>query len=63
MPDGTFFISDEYGPYIYRFSAEGRMLSAIRPPDAFIPMRNGKQNFSSNNPGPGAQAPSPKSLA
>jgi hypothetical protein len=60
MPDGTFFISDEYGPYIYRFSAKGRMLSAIRPPDAFIPMRNGKQNFSSNNPGPGAQAPSPK---
>jgi hypothetical protein len=60
MPDGTFFVSDEYGPYIYRFSAEGRMISAIRPPDAFIPMRNGKQNFSSNNPGPGAQAPSPK---
>jgi hypothetical protein len=60
MPDGTFFISDEYGPYVYRFSAEGRMLSAIRPPDAFIPMRNGKQNFSSNNPGPAAQAPSPK---
>jgi len=60
MPDGSFFISDEYGPYIYRFSAKGRMLSAIRPPDAFIPMRNGTQNFSSNNPGPGAQAPSPK---
>jgi len=60
MPDGTFFISDEYGPYIYRFSARGRMLSAIRPPDAFIPMRNGKQNFSSNNPGPGGQVPSPK---
>jgi hypothetical protein len=60
MPDGTFFISDEYGPYIYRFSAEGRMLSAIRPPDAFIPMRKGKQNFSSNNPGPGAEAPDPK---
>jgi hypothetical protein len=60
MPDGSFFISDEYGPYIYRFSAAGRMLSAIRPPDAFIPMRDGKQNFSSNNPGPGAQAPKPK---
>ena len=37
MPDGSFFVSDEYGPYIYRFSADGRMLSAIRPPDAFIP--------------------------
>jgi hypothetical protein len=60
MPDGTFFVSDKYGPYIYRFTAGGRLLSAIRPPDAFIPMRNGKQNFSSNNPGPGAEAPKPK---
>ena len=60
MPDGTFFISDEYGPYIYRFSAEGRMLSAIRPPDAFIPMRKSKQHFSSNNPGPGAEPLDPK---
>jgi hypothetical protein len=60
MPDGSFFISDEYGPYIYRFSAEGRMLSAIRPPDAFIPRRNGKDHFSSNNPGPGAAAPQPE---
>jgi hypothetical protein len=60
MPDGSFFISDEYGPYIYRFSAEGRMLSAIRPPDAFIPQRNGKDHFSSNNPGPGADVPKPE---
>ncbi len=53
MSDGSFFVSDEYGPYIYRFSADGRMLSAIRPPEAFIPKRNGKDSFSSNNPGPG----------
>jgi hypothetical protein len=53
MSDGSYFISDEYGPYIYHFSADGRMLSAIRPPEAFIPMRNGKNSFSSNNPGPG----------
>ncbi len=59
LPDGSFFISDEYGPYIYRFSATGKMLSAIRPPEALIPMRNGVQDFSSNNPGPGAQAPKP----
>jgi hypothetical protein len=59
MPDGSFFVSDEYGPYIYRFTADGRMMSAIRPPDAFIPMRNGKENFSSNNPGPGAEKPKP----
>lgn len=59
LPNGQFFISDEYGPYIYRFSAAGRMLGAIRPPDALIPMRNGKESFSSNNPGPGAEAPRP----
>jgi hypothetical protein len=59
LRDGGFFISDEYGPYIYRFSAHGRMLAAIRPPDAFIPRRNGRDNFSSNNPGPGAAAPEP----
>jgi len=59
LPDGSFFISDEYGPYVYRFSAAGKMLSAIRPPEALIPMRGGVQNFSSNNPGPGMAAPKP----
>ena len=59
LRDGSFFISDEYGPYVYRFSAEGRMLSAIRPPEAFIPKRNGKEDFASNNPGPGEKAPVP----
>ncbi len=59
MPDGSFFVGDEYGPYVYRFADDGHMLSAIRPPDAFIPKRNGKDNFSSNNPGPGAEAPTP----
>jgi hypothetical protein len=58
-PDGSFFVSDEYGPYIYRFSPQGRMLGAIRPPDAFIPRRNGADHFSSNNPGPGQSAPVP----
>ena len=60
LPDGSFFIGDEYGPYIYRFSASGQMLSAIRPPAALIPMRNGKEDFSSNNPGPGGKKPSPE---
>jgi hypothetical protein len=52
---GGFWVSDEYGPYIYRYDAKGRMTGAIRPPDAFIPMRDGKQNFSSNNPPAGTQ--------
>jgi hypothetical protein len=57
--DGSFFVSDEYGPYIYRFSAQGRLIGAIRPPDAFIPRRNGADHFSSNNPRTGESAPVP----
>ncbi|KAA1176863.1 esterase-like activity of phytase family protein [Rhizobium tropici] len=60
LPDGTMFISDEYGPYIYRFAADGRMMSATPPPAALLPMRNGAVNFASNNPGPGESAPDPK---
>src|SRR6266545_6568267 len=60
LPDGSFFIGDEYGPYIYRFSAAGRMLAAIRPPEAFIPKRKGRDHFSSRNPGPSAAAPDPR---
>lgn len=60
LPDGSMFISDEYGPYIYRFSADGRMMSATPPPAALIPMRHGAANFASNNPGPGESAPDPK---
>jgi hypothetical protein len=59
LPDGSFFIGDEYGPYVYRFAPTGRLLAAIRPPEAFLPKRKGKDQFSSNNPGPGAKAPEP----
>jgi hypothetical protein len=59
MTDGTFYISDEYGPYIYRFSADGHLIAAIRPPEAFIPKRSGKDSFSSNNPGFGQGSPEP----
>ncbi|MDB5740008.1 MAG: uncharacterized protein JWP16_1048, partial [Alphaproteobacteria bacterium] len=52
---GGFWIGEEYGPYVYRYDAGGRMTGAIRPPDAFIPMRAGKENFSSNNPPRGTQ--------
>ncbi|MCK0197617.1 esterase-like activity of phytase family protein [Ancylobacter sp. 6x-1] len=60
LPDGSLMISDEYGPAIYHFSAEGKMLSATLPPQAFLPMRKGKLDFSSDNPGPGAPHPDPK---
>ena len=48
--DGSFWVSDEYGPYIYKFSPEGKMLQAIQPPNAFLPRRNGSISFASNDP-------------
>ena len=47
--DGTFWVSDEYGDYTYNFSPTGLMIGAIRPPDAFIPQRNGNQSFSADS--------------
>ncbi|CAJ2504837.1 Uu.00g122310.m01.CDS01 [Anthostomella pinea] len=48
--DGTFWVSDEYGPYIYLFAADGKMLAAISPPAAILPMRNGTISFSADSP-------------
>ncbi|KAK4900705.1 hypothetical protein LTR27_002421 [Elasticomyces elasticus] len=48
--DGSFWVSDEYGPYIYHFSATGSMIGAIRPPDAIIPLRNSSESFSADSP-------------
>lgn len=49
-PDGSFYVSDEYGPYIYQFSASGKMIQAIRPPNAYIPLRNETESFSADSP-------------
>ncbi|EXJ85504.1 hypothetical protein A1O1_05868 [Capronia coronata CBS 617.96] len=49
-PDGSFWVSDEYGPFIYHFAPSGRMLSAIQPPPALIPERNGTESFSAASP-------------
>ena len=57
--DGTHWVSDEYGPYLYKFSREGKMLAAIRPPEAFIPKRHGADSFAANSPGRGQPAPDP----
>ena len=44
--NGTgFWVSDEYGPYIYRFDSKGKMDLAVRPPEAYIPKRNGTQRY------------------
>ena len=45
-----FWVSDEYGPYIYHFDRSGRMKGAIRPPQAIIPQRNGTDSFNANSP-------------
>ncbi|KIV89280.1 hypothetical protein PV10_08858 [Exophiala mesophila] len=47
--DKSFWVSDEYGPYIYHFSPEGQLISAIRPPPAVIPQRNNSDSFSANS--------------
>ena len=60
LADGSFLIGDEYGPYVYRFSATGQLVNAIRPPEAIIPKRQGRDNFSSNNPAAGASPPEPR---
>ncbi|KAF4556109.1 Hypothetical protein D9617_1g079840 [Elsinoe fawcettii] len=46
--DGFFWVSDEYGPFVYRFDKKGKMVSAIKPPGAFIPQRNGTTSYNSN---------------
>ena len=48
--DGSMWISDEYGPSVYHFDDKGKMIGAIRPPDAFIPLRNGSVSFSADSP-------------
>ncbi|KAJ5153102.1 uncharacterized protein N7482_009580 [Penicillium canariense] len=47
--DGGFWVSDEYGPYIYKFSASGRMEHAIQPPQAYLPRRNNTLSFSADS--------------
>jgi len=39
--DGSFWVSDEYGPYVYKFDPTGKMTLAIAPPDAILPLRQG----------------------
>ena len=48
--DGSVWVGDEYGPYIYHFDAHGRMAAVIRPPEAFIATRKGTESFSANKP-------------
>jgi hypothetical protein len=47
--DGTFFVSDEFGPNIYACAPDGRMTGVIVPPDAFTPHCDGDICFSSRD--------------
>jgi hypothetical protein len=37
MPDGTFWVSDEYGPFITHFDRDGRQLQRLSPFDGSLP--------------------------
>lgn len=50
MSDGTMYVSDEYGDYIYHFTADGQLITAIPPPKPFIPLRNGSVSYSAASP-------------
>ncbi|WP_219993643.1 esterase-like activity of phytase family protein [Asticcacaulis tiandongensis] len=47
LPDGSFYISDEYAAGIYLFDATGRQTGAIQTVPALMPMTDGKLNFNS----------------
>ncbi|KAG6807694.1 hypothetical protein H0H93_001205, partial [Arthromyces matolae] len=48
--DGTFWISDEYGPYIYKYTSDGQLIQTIQPPDAILPLdKNGNLYFTSED--------------
>jgi hypothetical protein len=37
LADGTWYVSDEYGPFIYHFDSLGVLLNVLAPPDAYLP--------------------------
>ncbi|HVV07796.1 esterase-like activity of phytase family protein [Amycolatopsis sp.] len=37
LPDGTFWVSDEYGPFITHFDARGRAIGRLSPYDGTLP--------------------------
>lgn len=48
--DGSYWVSDEYGPYIYRFSGDGQLIQTIQPPSAILPRdSDGNLNFTSES--------------
>lgn len=50
LPDGSFYISDEYAAGIYLFDKTGRQIGAIQAPPALLPMAKGQLNFTAETP-------------
>jgi hypothetical protein len=44
LADGTFWVSDEYGPYITHFDATGKQLARLSPIDASLPVELQKRD-------------------
>lgn len=63
LADGSHLISDEYGPSIYRFAADGQFIGALPVAASVRPIRNGITDYSSNNPATGQSAPVPANPA
>jgi hypothetical protein len=59
LSDGSRLVSDEYGPSIYRFAPDGRLVGALEVAASVRPVRNGVTDYSSNNPAAGQPAPLP----
>lgn len=59
LPNGQWLVSDEYGPSIYRFTDDGRLINSLPIPAALRPIRNGVEDYSSNNPAAGQPTPAP----
>jgi hypothetical protein len=50
-PDNTIYVSDEYGPYLYQFQRDGRMIRRIALPEIFRPkIASGKTDFRASAP-------------
>lgn len=45
LPDGSFYISDEYAAGLYLFDKTGKQTGAIQTVPALLPMTDGKLNF------------------
>jgi hypothetical protein len=50
LPDGSFYVSDEYAAGIYLFDRTGRQIGAIQTVPALTPIKNGQPNFGAEKP-------------